>query len=329
LRCFSIAIEIKLIGREKIHYETLETLYNFSECEKVDLSKLKNDLDQTIDDWDKLTGGGSGLVEYTQKLSSDVQKGNKQNAKILYLLLSPIFYYIHALSEVSRNHWRNVVTSCGIFCERIVRNLLQEYDGRYNTTNYNEVKDAKFENKNGRLKGELESKQFSLADRLFNYLKIIYHSRNQQGPHDVPPPESIQAKIIITQCLPSYIDYLNTLVFLGIPLNEVYDNFVAFFDSLTETKISMVFGTDTEQLTVTEVLRDRLYKEGFFSTGRTLKEVSTELSNRRFNFSPQSISKALLNLSKGKRAIFTRRGKRGNYRYIERLSPSLYFKKTI
>ena len=329
MRCLSISIEIKLIGREKIHYETLEALYNFSECKKVNLSKLKNDLDQTINDWDGLTGGGSGLIEYTQKLSSGVQKGIKQDAKILYLLLSPIFYYIHALSEVSRNHWRSVVTSCGIFCERIVRNLLQEYDSRYKTTNYDDVKDAKFESKNGRLKGELESRQFSLADRLFDYLKIIYYSRNQQGPHDVPPPESMQAKIIITHCLPSYIDYLNALIFLGVPLNDAYNNFVAFFNSLTETKISMVFGTETEHLTAKEVLRDHLYKEGYFSIGRTLSEISTELSKRRFNFSPQRISETLSYLSKGKGAIFTRSGKRGNYRYVERLSPSLYFKKTI
>lgn len=319
--------ELKLMGREKIHYETLDNLYKISIGKKLNYHLIKLDVNQMISDWDKMMGGRSGLIEYTNKyIESTIIK---DNAKILYLLLSPIFFYIHALSETSRDAWRNVVTSCGIYCERIVRNIFQEYDNKYNTNIYDEISLTKFENKNGRLKSELELRQFSLADRLFSYLKIIYNSRNQQGPHDVPPPESIQAKIIITQCLPIYVDYLNSLLFLGIQLGEGYNNFIKFFNSLTDTKTALNFGDEVQLLNVVEVLRDILYKEGFFSKERTLSDVNSELSRRRFNYSSSLISTNLSNLSKGRKAILTRNGKRGNYKYIERISPQLYFKKSI
>lgn len=321
--------EINLIGREKLHYETLENIYFISIGKKCDLNRLRLNMVQTISDWDIMTGSTTNLKNFTNEYIENISKGSIEHASELYLLLSPHIFYIHALYEISRKSWRNVVTSCGIFCERILRNIFYEIDRQYNTNIYEEMKNSKFENKNGRIKKELESQNFNLADRLYSILKIIYLSRNRRGPHDVPPPESIQARITITHCLPAYIDYINALIFLGNDFSRGYKDFITFFSNLTQTKISLIFGDEIDRLTSTEIIKDILYKEGFFRDGKSLRDTQEKLTKLRYNLSSSLISNTLMNLSKGKDAILTRKGKRGGYKYVERLPPSRYFQKTI
>ncbi|MGH9427353.1 MAG: hypothetical protein ACRD2L_13750 [Terriglobia bacterium] len=59
-----------------------------------------------------------------------------------------------------------------------------------------------------------------------------------------------------------------------------------------------------------------LHTQGIFKTERTLRVVETELAKMDCNFPKASLAKAL------ERADFlTRRGTRGNYRWIQRFKP--------
>ena len=220
------------------------------------------------------------------------------------------------------------MTWSGNYCERIVRNLLQEIDRQFSTQVYHEMENKKFNDRDGRLKKELEEHGFKLADELFSLLKIIYFVRSKTGPHDVPPPEPIQAKISASQCLPVYIDYVKALIFLGNDLSQDYEMFILFFSNLTKTKIALNFGEEV-RITPIEFIRDVLYREGFFKDGKRFGEVMTEMQKRRYTFSKSLVAQALEKLSKGKEAVLTRRGKRGQYIYYERIPPDIYFKSTI
>jgi hypothetical protein len=62
---------------------------------------------------------------------------------------------------------------------------------------------------------------------------------------------------------------------------------------------------------------DLLWNKGFFKDGRTLNEVSGEITSQfGNNFSPVEISKAL-----GKASFLRCTGKRGSFRYIQRTNP--------
>ena len=160
-------------------------------------------------------------------------------------------------------------------------------------------------------------------------MEIIYALRDTRGPHDVPPPEPIRAQICASHCLPVYIDYLEALMFLGNNLIGDYQTFVSFFSNLTETKISLAFGEEERCITINELLKNVLYREGFFREGRKHKEVIEKLGSMGYSFGDAQVSKALGDLSKGKDAIFTKRGKRRNYVYHERYPPEEFFKTII
>jgi len=274
-------------------------------------------------------GGSSNLIPAVSPFIEGILTSDMEMARKLYFFLSPIFFFIHSLLEVSRNAFRYAVTASGIFCERIVKNLLQEIDRRYLLQIYEEMKDAKFDKQNGRLKKELEERDFELADDLFSLLKSIYFMRSRTGPHDVPPPEKIQAKITVNHCLPTYIDYLDALVFLGNPLGKEYETFVSFFNNLTQTRVTLVFGAEIERMTPVDFIREVLYREGFFKEGKIFNETMEAMEKRRYTFGKPSVANALRELSIGKDAILTRRKEGGQYKYFERIPPDKHFKSTI
>jgi hypothetical protein len=296
----------------------------------MDQSDLCKRLQETVSDWDRMMkGSGSNLLSTINPFIEGIMQSDMEMARKLYFFLSPIFFFVHSLLEVSRNAFRNTVTATGLFCERIARNLLQEIDRRYSSRVYEEIKEAKFDNQNGRLKKELEIHGFKSADDLFGLLKMIYFIRNRTGPHDVPPPEKIQAKISINHCLPAYIDYLDALVFLENKLGKEYDTFVSFFNDLTQTRVTLVFGADIERMTPMEFIREVLYREGFFKEGKFLQEIMEAMERRRYTYGKPSVANALRELSAGKDAILTRRQEKRQYRYFERIPPDKYFKTTI
>lgn len=322
-----MSIEVsKLSGMEKRHYFALEDLFAYSFGGNINEEKLCNELRETVNDWRKMMGGRNSLESSVLPYLKGVLSHNRDEARNLYFFLSPIFFYIHILYEISRNEWRNATSWSGIFCERIVRNLLRAVDTRYSTNLYQQMEKSKFEDKNGKLKFELESKHFKLANELFSLMNIIYSLRDARGPHDVPPPEPLRSQISASQCLPVYIDYLEALIFLGNDLVNDYQTFLSFFSNLTETKISLAFGEEERRITLYDLLKNVLYREGFFREGRKLREVTDKLKDMGYTFGDAQVSKTLTILSKGKDAIFTRKGKRRHYTYHERYPPEEIFK---
>jgi hypothetical protein len=275
-------------------------------------------------------GGRSSLEPHIQPYLEKLESKDIDAARNLYFFISPIFFYIHVLYELTRMEWRNATSWTGMFCERIVKNLLKEFDRRYSTNVFQIVEKAKFENKLGRLKSELETKQFGLANELFHLMEIIYSLRDTRGPHDVPPPEPLRAQISASQCLPVYVDYLETLIFLKNDLLKDYSTFLSFFGNLTETKISLAFGEEGSKVTIDHLLKNVLYREGFFADqGKKLPEVQAKLKEIGYNFKDSMVSGALQKLSIGKKAVLTRKGKRRSYTYHERYPPKEIFKSTI
>ncbi len=315
-----------LIGKEKQHYDALEELYSFSCGKIVDQKELANKLSETIDDWDKMLGGRNSLKPSVTPYFQQLLKSDKNKARELYLFLSPIFFYIHVLFEMERKAWRNAMTSSGIFCERIVRNLIQAVDRKDTTNIWQEMsKDQKFDNRNGRLRKELEAKKIEETDTLCSLLKSIYHTRSHTGPHDVPPPEPIRADLSARLCLPAYVTYLEALAQLENDLKSNLNIFLSFFYSLTRTEIALVFGQDEIRKTPAETIK-QIYRQGFFNSGRTFKETGTRLREAGYDYGDPRLAQELERLSKGNKAMLTRRGKRGFYTYHERYPPEEFFK---
>jgi hypothetical protein len=318
-----------LIGKEKQHYESLEELYAYSCGKTIDEKQLKAELKETINDWDKMMGGRSNLEDSATPYFQALLQGDKDKARELYFFLSPVFFYIHILLEMERKAWRNAMTSSGIFCERIVRNLIQEIDRTASANIWEDLsKDPKFDNRNGRLRKELEGKKIEQADTLCSLLKSIYFTRSHTGPHDVPPPEPIQADLSLRLCLPVYVKYLETLIELGNDIKNDFYTYVTFFYSLTQTNVALVFGKEEVRKTPHDIIIE-VYRQGFFSGGKTFGETKTRLREASYDFGDPRLAQELEKLSKGNKAILTRRGKRGFYTYHERYPPEEFFRTTL
>jgi hypothetical protein len=328
--CLSFDVS-KLSGEERRQYFILEDLFSYSFGKTCDEGKLCEGLRLTIEDWKKKMGGKDSLELQVLPYIERVSARDGDAAKNLYFFISPIFFHIHVLKELSRSEWRNATSWNGMFCERIVKNLLRAFDRAYDTHGYEEVETNSLDHKLGKLRSELESKHFGLTNELCNLVEIIYSLRDTRGPHDVPPPEPLRAKISATHSLPVYSDYLEALIFLKNDLLKDQPAFVSFFSDLIETKIKLSFGEEGRMATVDYLLKNALYREGFFGAeyGRKLSDVQMKLNSMRHNFTDQAVAAALFKASKGKEAFLTRKGKRKNYTYHERGPPKDYFEATI
>lgn len=321
-------IETELIGKEREHYDTLEELYAFSNGKNVDSSTLATRLEETVTDWDRLQGGSGRLVNLARGCLLSIKKKDLVGARVSYLQFSPLFLFIRALNKLSRKDWRETVTACGILCERLVRNLFLEIDRISGTKTWGAVKDAKFEDKNGRLMSELQKKGFE-ASSFHGSLSRIYFVRNRQGPHDVPPPEPIQAKISINECLPVYVDYLAALSHLGIKLTNP-EGFLEVFSDTTQVRPALVFGEETTgPIPIKDFVIDVLYREGFFKGGKTSSDVISKLNTLRRNYDDATVKNALRDLSTSRGAVLSRKEKGKIFIYSERLPPDEYFKQLI
>ncbi len=209
-------------------------------------------------------------------LNADVREisaGDLAAAKRFYCLISPFLFFIAALREIARKSYRNTVTQCGMFCERIVRNILQELassvagaSNMYVEMTQDRVHPWTFDDRAGRAKSELAKRHCDSGETLYNSLKNIYNVRNKQGPHDVPPPEIIQARICVTESLPVYINYLTAMNSVGVAIKQQdFDKFMNLFYALTEMKPSLVIGEETEQPKVENTIIE-LYRQNFFSS---------------------------------------------------------------
>jgi hypothetical protein len=325
-----MSLEIpELMGKEKEHYTTIEDLYLYSCGVAKDETKLCLGLKETISDWDKMMGGRSSLQTTIEPYLAAIRKSDRAAARNLYFFLSPVFSYIRVLYEMRRRAWRIAVVWSGLFCERIVRNLFQAIDQRESIHIWQEIsQDLKFEHRNNRLRAELESRQYEEAEILAILLKSIYFTRSHRGPHDVPPPEPLQADISQRLCLPVYVKYLEGLILLDNALAEDFSTFVSFFQNLAETRVALIFPEEEVATSPKEIIK-ALYRQGFFKEGKVLKEVMVHLGELGFHWNTSRIAHTLEYWSKGKKAFLTRRGKRGAYRYLERYPPEDFFKTTL
>jgi hypothetical protein len=325
-----VSIEIpELVGKENEHYNNLKALYEYSCGETKKKEALCNGLRDTINDWDTMMGGRSNLPIVIEPYLKAMGKADRDKARNLYLFLSPAFFYIHILYEMRRKAWRIAVTWGGIFSERIVENLFRAIDKKNSSKVWDLIsKDPSFEHRCGKLKAELEQLHFEDAESLTSFLKSIYFTRSHSGPHDVPPPEPIEADLSQRICLPVYVKYLKCLIFLNNDLSADFSTFVSFFRNLAETHIALIFPAQEIVTVPRDVIKD-LYRQGFFKGGKSLKEVVARLSDLGFHWDVSRIAHELENFSKGKKAFLTRNGKRGDYKYFERFPPEEFFKTTL
>jgi hypothetical protein len=319
----------ELIGKEKEHYAILDELYNYSGGKDVDEEKLSSGIDCTIHDWDLMMGGRSNLPNTIEPYLRAIKNADRVKARQLYFFLSPTHFYILALYEMRRKAWRNAIIWCGIFCERTVKNLFQAIDEKASSNIWDEIsKDQKFEHRNNRLRAELSDKQFEEAEGLASLMRDIYASRSHTGPHDVPPPEPLQADMSQRLCLPVHYKYLNALVALGADLDKDFETFVFFFQNLAETRVALIFPEEQTATTPKDVLKD-LYRRGLFKEEPSLREVIKRLDELGFHWATSRIAHELENFSKGKNAFLTRIGKRGFYKYCERFPPEEFFRTVL
>lgn len=319
-----------LIGREKVHYEAIERLRDLSILPpNLKIDDLVRHLADTIEDWNKMMGGKSILPGISEAYVRKIRNEDQEAGRRLYFYLSPIIFYVQALHEASKASWRNAVTKCGMFGERIVKNLLFAADRCYSTKVSEEMVEDKFENKNGRLKSILELNHFAEADELHGSLKKLYSMRNKTGPHDVPPPEPIQAKISINECLSAYLEYLHALIFLGVDLRDDMEDFLSFFNKTTQTQPTLIFGEETTSVSARDFIKQVLYRESFFQGGKSLTQVMSEMESRRYRFNKPTVSNDLKFLSLGKEAILNRKSVKEGFVYFERVPPLTYFKTVL
>jgi hypothetical protein len=325
-----LSVEIpELIGKEKEHYNTLKDLYAYSCGEERSENSLCSGLKDTISDWDKMMGGRSGLHAFVEPYIRAIGGADRQKARNLYLFLSPTFFYIHILYEMRRRAWRFAVTCGGIFSERIVENLFRAIDRKDSSNLWEKVsEDKSFEKRSNVLRSELTRRHFQEADSLVSFLKSIYFTRSHSGPHDVPPPEPVEADMSQRICLPVYVEYLKCLIFLGNALSSDFPKFVSFFHDLAETHVALIFPEEEVTTTPREVIKD-LYRQGLFKDGQTLKEVMTKIGELGFHWELSRIAHELEYWSKGRQAFLTRTGKRGDFKYLERYPPRDFFRTTI
>lgn len=313
---------------EKEHYEIIEKIYDGVGKQRFD--GLDARIEVMLQAWDTATGERFHIPQMLDNYVRDMSTGNVDAAKRLYCLISPFLFFIGALREIARSSNRNAVTQCGMFCERVVRNILQELPSDKGGNMYLEMRDnSNFDGRAGRVKSELERRHYSSTEKLYNSLKNIYYVRNGCGPHDVPPPEPIQARICITESLPVYMDYLGALNTVGVTISQQdFDKCVNLFYALTEMKPSLIVGEETEQPDV-ETMIIELYRQGFFSQGRQLSDVVTKLRELRYNYPKPTIANALSRLSSGKNCVLSRRKTPQGYVYAEKIPPSEAFKSTF
>ena len=325
-----LSIEIpELIGREKEHFNTLKDLYAYSCGEQIIEDNLCSGLENTINDWDKMMGGRGNLHDFIEPYLEAIERKDRDKARNLYLFLSPIFFYILILYEMRRKAWRIAVTWGGIFSERIVENLFRAIDRKDSLNIWGAIsKDRSFENRSNRLRKELEQRHFDEANSLVSLLKSIYLTRSHSGPHDVPPPEPIEADMSQRICLPVYVKYLNCSIFLGNDLASDFSTFVSFFHDLARTHVALIFPEEEVTTTPKEVIKD-LYRQGFFKEGKNLKEVMLRLGELGFHWDASRVAHELEDWSKGKKAFLTRSGKRGLFKYFERYPPEEFFRTTM
>ncbi len=314
---------MSLIEKEKIYEKPLKELHLLA-IEKIEINKkttILSDVQSVVSEWDSLLGTTtlslilSMIIQETAVTKDDAIE--LKHLKLLDFLLGPLEYYMIALEEMKSTSHRDTVTRCGMVCERITNKLLIEL-GASDLAN-NKVK---FANKIGRLQNELSKRGITFSQDFCATMTGIYNIRSYKGPHDVPAAEEIEAKHCVGTIPMLYSRYLEILILIGYDISSFDEDLNVFVNNLISFgTILPTVGKGGTTPQIGEIIMD-LYRQGFFAMKRTVKEVVNKFDALGYGFPRSSIHNALNRLM-GK--ILNRSGRRGNYTYIQRIPPAIYF----
>lgn len=103
--------------------------------------------------------------------------------------------------------------------------------------------------------------------------------------------------------------------------NEAVSKILATItEKLKETVIVAEQETAQPRAETCKTFIQRLWKEGWFSSPRSLGEVHSEMAKRGFHYDRTAVAHALLDLVK--EGILTREGRPRRYRYAQKKPPS-------
>lgn len=317
---------MSLIEKERFYEGILGNLLDLSvEDPKIsDVDKVLKQLQEITQEWDTLLNSGafSKTLDYVVKnikiaqLEGDMDS-QKRNLRLLYLILAPLEHYMISLEEMKLESFRDVVTRCGIVCERLVNKLLFEISFKDPDVN-------RFSNNVGILQNELEQKNKKSARRFCNNLSDIYDIRSKKGPHDVPCAEEIEAKHCIASMPFIYSQYMDILEFLGYNLKGIKDDLVSLANEIIVfSTLLPTVGKKGKGLKMADILMD-LYRQGFFSKSREFTDVEHRLIKLGYNVDKSTLSHALVGLCQ--KGVLHRSGKRRHFEYSQKMPSTEYFK---
>jgi len=103
--------------------------------------------------------------------------------------------------------------------------------------------------------------------------------------------------------------------------NEAVGKFLATVtEKLKETQLITERETAPPRAETCKVIIQRLWEEGWFSSGRGLSEVHNEMARRGFHYDRTAVAHALIDLVKD--GVLNREGRPRRYQYVQKRPPS-------
>lgn len=313
------AVTDSLSRLENEHQETLDELHEISQKSSLDDGDIGilEDLNAIVKDWDRIFGGdlASGTIG---KKVEEVESSTTKIEKIQQLdwLVDPLRHFVIGLEKFQREENRETVTRAGMAIERIVTELGLELEVSVNSCH--------MESAFGDIQSPLDAKGIHRAQIFVSDMRSVYTIRNDRGPHDVPAAEFFQAKRAISELNWIYYRYLQIISEIGSTSlsTEDIEAFTNLVDVLLPLNPNLVMGAGGGDPSLRDILVRDLYKSGFFKEERSLGDVREKLESKRHHPNNSTLSKNLKRLTG---EILTRKGSRGNFKYVEKIPPSEYF----
>jgi len=304
---------------ENEHQEALDELHEISQKSSLDDGDLGilEDLNEIVKDWDQIFGGDLASDTIGRKVK-EVEGSTAKLEKIQQLdwLVDPLRHYVIGLEKFQGGENRDTVTRAGMAIERIVTELGLELEVNVDT--------GHMESAFGDIRSPLEAKGVHRAQIFVSDMRSVYTIRNDRGPHDVPAAEFFQAKRAISELNWIYYQYLQIISEIGsttLPTADI-EAFTNLVDVLLPLSPNLVMGEGGGDPSLRDILVQDLYKSGYFKDERSLGDVREKLESKRYNPNNSTLSKNLKRLTG---EVLTRKGSRGNYKYVEKTPPEEYF----
>jgi hypothetical protein len=300
--------------------QVLELLYSIAwEGRSIDsptITQLLDRLNWVLGLWGKPLASNT-LAEivrasYLNHITSD--ETSRPVIQKLDLIICFFHHYIYAFDEFMNRKFRHSVIRCGLVCERIIKRIAVA-----SGTQTEQI--IRFEDKVNKLKSVLEP-TCSGIDHLSDLLQYVYHQRTKTGAHDYRAANALIAKSCITIAPTIYMLYLDTLGEIGFDIQQK-ENLLELVNSTISTGTSLIVTEEGKPVKAEQVL-ESLYKQRYFVSEVTLKDVENKLKTLTYSFPKPTLFKALAKLS-GREQILLKKGKT----YVQRLPPEEYYRKEI